>query len=125
MARASVIVLAAVAVALHALGAPSPDPGVRALAWIARADVKADFRTHVTERGDTRFIGVHNAGAVIPALPPDMQVRVFQQKRVRFIRGTSDAITSPEYGRLVTKAHKYARCYNLMLLQYLRRQREA
>ena len=105
---------------LSALAAPAADPGVEALRWLDRADVRADFRRHVLQRRDTRLIGVHNVGAAIPGVDPSAQRGLFQQKRVRFIKGTSDAITSPEYGRLVFKAHEYAKRYNTMLLQHLR-----
>ncbi len=81
---------------------------------------QADFHVHVLQQRDTRFIGVYGVGLSIPGLDSATQLRALQRKRVRFIDGTSDVITSREYERLLRRAHDYARRYNTLLLQYLR-----
>ena len=99
--------------------APS-DARVQALRWLDHADVKADFRRHVVQRRDTRFIGTYGVGMEVPGVDAATAFRALRRNRVRFIRGTSDVIAPPEYGRLVFRAREYARRYNTMLLQYLR-----
>lgn len=98
----------------------STDPNAKPLLWLEHADVNADFRHHVVQKHDTRFIGVYGYAATIPAVDEALKPRLMHQHRVRFIEGTSDAITSPEYGRLVDKAYDYAKRYNTLLLHYLR-----
>jgi hypothetical protein len=100
--------------------ASAVDPRTKSLLWLEHADVNADFRHHVVQQHDTRFIGVYGYAATIPAVGEALKPRLMQQHRVRFIEGTSDAITSPEYGRLVDKAYDYAKRYNTLLLHYLR-----
>ena len=96
------------------------DPRIKQLLWLERADVTADFHRHVLAKHDTRFIAVYGYATDIPGVAPERQHRLVRLGRVRYIEGTSDNITSPEYGRLVKKAESYARRYNEMLLQYLR-----
>jgi hypothetical protein len=96
------------------------DSRIKLFLWLDRAEVKADFRHHVLERHDMRFVGVYGYGAYVPGVNSAMEARLVRQDRVRYIEGTSDNITSPEYGRLVEKAERYAERYNAMLLHYLR-----
>ena len=111
IAAVSMIVFAAV------VSAAPADPRIRELRWLDRADVKADFRRHVVQRKDTRFIGIYGVGMEMPGLDDATAVRALRSEHVRFIR-TSDVITSSEYLRLVVRAREYARRYNTMLLQY-------
>jgi hypothetical protein len=98
----------------------SGDARIKQLVWLDRADVKADFRHHVVEQHGTRFIAVYGYATDIPGVPEHLQHPLVEQHRVRYIEGTSDNITSPEYDRLVGKAERYARRYNEMLVDYLR-----
>jgi len=105
---------------LSAVAQASTDARVKPLLWLRRADAKADFRRHVIQQHDSRFIGVYGYAATIPGVDAASRARLMRQRRVRYIEGTSDAITSPEYGRLVDKAYDYAKRYNMLLLRYLR-----
>jgi hypothetical protein len=100
--------------------ASAVDPRTKPLLWLEHADVNADFQCHVVRQHDARFIGVYGYAATIPGVDETLKPRFIRQRRVRFIEGTSDAITSPEYGRLVDKAYDYAKRYNTLLLHYLR-----
>jgi hypothetical protein len=100
--------------------AAASDPRVKVLLWLDHADVNADFRHHVVEGRDTRFVGVYGYGEYVPGVDSALEARLVRQERVRFIEGTSDNITSPEHRRLVNKAERYATRYNKKLLRYLR-----
>jgi hypothetical protein len=119
MAHPSLIALLLL-VCVSAFARPAEDPAVAPLRWLYHADAKADFRAHVAQRRDTRFVGVTGVGLAIPGVDSATALRAARQKRVRVIEGTSDVISSPEYQRLFRKAHDYAKRYNILLLEYLR-----
>ena len=118
IAVTAVLSLLAAQFVVHA--ASAVDPRTKLLQWLERADVNADFQRHVVQQHDARFIGVYGYAATIPGIDETLKPQFIRQHRVRFIEGTSDAITSPEYDRLVDKAYDYAKRYNTLLLRYLR-----
>jgi hypothetical protein len=97
-------------------------PDAEQLRWLDQADVAADFRDHVEQQHDTRFISVFGLSFAteFPGLEdtPDAQ-RLAPDHGSRRIEGTTDSISSSEQNRLLGKAFEYARRYNIMLLIYL------
>ena len=105
---------------LSVLPSPTPDQNVTLLRWLDSADVNADFQRHVTREHDTRFIALYGFATIVPGTDDRRDSQLIGRHGLRYIKGTSDAITSPEHGRLVDKAEQYAERYNSMLLRYLR-----
>jgi hypothetical protein len=93
---------------------PLTHPG---LEWLTHADPVHDC-TAAWERGDHRFIGVYGFAPYTPGVPKSA-TEIVKANGVRYLEGTSDAITSPEHGRAVAKATDYARRYNTGLLEKL------
>jgi hypothetical protein len=98
---------------------PTPDRNVQRPRWLDQADVVADFTCHVRHSHDTRFIAVYGFTTIVPGTDEVDHARLIRQHGIRYIGGTSDAITSPEHERLNNKAQAYAERYNAMLLAYL------
>jgi len=89
------------------------------LRWLDRADPQRDLAAALA-RGDRRFVGVYGYSADVPGVDsPDQGL--LKRYGVRYLRGTSDAMTSQEDERLNKLAHRYAKKYNGLLLQHLRR----
>jgi hypothetical protein len=97
----------------------TPDQNVRLLRWLDSADVNAEFQRHVVRQHDTRFIATYGYATNIPGADDKRDAALIRRHGLRYIKGTSDAITSPEHERLVDKAEAYAERYNSMLLHYL------
>ena len=89
------------------------------LRWLDRADPERDLAAALA-RGDRRFVGTYGYTATVPGAgsPYDPLPKRYG---VRFLRGTSDAMTSQEDERLNDLARRYAKKYNQLLLQHLRR----
>jgi len=94
----------------------SDSPGVRSLRWLDSADPHRDLNDSLA-RGDTRFVGVYGYTTVIPGVERSGAFR----HGVRYLRGTSDALESREHARLNRLAFEYARRYNQMLAEHLKR----
>jgi hypothetical protein len=117
----------AVVFAVSACG-PKPDPIPKTsgesvqLQWLDHADVAADFREHVEQQRDTRFVSVYGFSTPsVFGLDDTPDVRQFIQRHgERAIECTSDIVTSSEHRRLIHKAHDYVKQYNALLLRYLR-----
>ena len=87
------------------------DDGIsRELKRIEFADPAADLELAM-ENGDCRFIGIMGYALEVPG-------KYWRSSYgVRVIEGTSDVIISPEYGRLLGIARRYAERYNQLLLE--------
>ena len=97
---------------------PTPNENVKRLLWLDRADVASDFRHHVRQKRDTRFVAIYGFATIVPGTD-EAHSRLIRQRGVRYIEGTSDTPASPEEQRLNDKAEAYAERYNAMLLKYL------
>ena len=101
---------------------PETSADAERLRWLDHADVIADFRTHVEQQHDTRFVSqfaFSMASAV--GLDDTPEVRALVEKHgERHLEGTGDVISSAEQQRLRVKAGDYVRRYNTLLLYYLR-----
>lgn len=98
---------------------PTPNENVKRLRWLDRADVVADFRHHVREKHDIRFVAIYGFATIVPGTDEAGDSKLIRQRGVRYIEGTSDTPASPEEQRLNDKAEEYAERYNAMLLKYL------
>ena len=101
---------------------PETSADAESLRWLDHADVVADFKRHVEQQHDTRFVSqfaFSTAKAV--GLDDTPEVRALVEKHgERHIEGTGDVISSAEQQRLRAKAGVYAQQYNILLLCYLR-----
>lgn len=87
---------------------------------IANANPEDDLKEAIRQK-DFRFLGVHGYSLDIPGIPDSMYVHLYSDSsKVRVIKGTTDAITSEQQGKLQPIAWKYARAYNTLLLNYLK-----
>lgn len=102
---------------------PTPDDPVATLRWLDHADVKADVHRAVTERHDTRFLGVLELGGIVPGADAPGEDILIHYHGVRYLENTGCIISSPEHLRLAKKAMEYAAEYNRLLLQYLHKEK--
>lgn len=112
--------------AFHPWAIPATSPESEKLRWVEHADVVADFRQHVEEEHDLRFVSQYGLGfgSEFPGLTdtPEIQ-QLIQQHGSRRLESGSDVITSYEQERLQPEISTYATRYNSMLLGYLERQK--
>jgi hypothetical protein len=97
-------------------------PDADKLRWLDKADVIADFKEHVEQQRDTRFVSMFafsTADAIGLDDTPEVQ-RLVQRHGERHLEGTGDVISSAEQQRLQAKAGIYVHQYNILLLRYLR-----
>ena len=97
-------------------------PDAEELRWLDKADVIADFKEHVEQQRDTRFVSMFafsTADAVGLDDTPEVQSLVHRHGE-RHLKGTGDVISSAEQRRLLAKANDYVKQYNVLLLYYLR-----
>lgn len=92
--------------------------GEQKLRWLYSANPQRDLKEALS-RGDRRFIGVYGFAPTVPGIGPENPL--CKRYGVRYLEGTSDAITSEEDYKLNDLAEKYAEKYNLLLVQHLRR----
>jgi len=101
---------------------PQTSPQAEELRWVEHADVQADFRQHVEREHDTRFLSQSGLSFAteFPGLEetPETQ-RLVKEHDSRYIKGTTDIISSWEQKRLRDEATYYATRYNSMLLGHL------
>jgi hypothetical protein len=89
------------------------------LRWLYHADPQRDLAAALA-RGDQRFVGLHGYADSVPGFDSPYE-DLPKRYGVRYLRGTSDAMTSEEDHRLNDLADQYAKKYNALLLQHLRR----
>jgi hypothetical protein len=108
--------------ALRQPSIPETSPESEKLRWVEHADVVADFRQHVEQEHDTRFVSEYGLGfgTEFPGLTdtPEMQ-RLVHEHGSRRLESGSDIITSLEQERLQPEIFSYATRYNNMLVGYL------
>ena len=101
---------------------PETSADAEPLRWLDHADVVADFKKHVEQQDDTRFVSqfaFSTSNAV--GLDDTPEVRALVEKHgERHIEGTGDVLSSAEQRRLRAKAGVYVQQYNILLLCYLR-----
>jgi len=92
------------------------------LRWIEHANLQEDFRQHVEQEHDLRFLSVFGLSFAteFPGLQdtPEMQ-RLVQEYGSRRIEGTTDIINCIEQHQLLDHVSHYATRYNSMLIGYL------
>jgi hypothetical protein len=124
MQRIAVIALLAAAGCENSSQIPDTCSEAEALRWVQRADVREDFRRHVVEQRDVRFISVYGLsfGTEFPGLEntPEMH-RLVQEHGSRRIENTTDIISCTEQHQLLDEISHYARRYNSMILGYRER----
>jgi hypothetical protein len=101
---------------------PSTSPEAERLRWLDHADVASDFRQHVEQQHDTRFLSVYGLSFAteFPGLQDTAAARrLVREHGSRRIQGTTDIISSSEQQRLLHSAFEYAKRYNSMLDAYL------
>jgi hypothetical protein len=101
---------------------PQTSSQAEQLRWLDHVDVQTDFRVHVEQQHDTRFISVYAlsfVGEFGLADTPETQ-ELTRKHGSLHLEGTTDIITSSEHARLLRKASDYAEQYNSLLLAYLR-----
>ena len=109
-----------VACSTQKAASPEQDPNVAVLrATLSSLDLAnpaADMRAHVGS-GDLRPVGLNGYTCTVPGAdlhPPSSATGI------RCLRGTSDAISSAEYARLMKAARNYAVAYDRALSKELR-----
>ena len=108
--------------ALRGPSIPATSADSEKLRWVEHADVVADFRQHVEQEHDMRFVSQYGLGfgSEFPGLTetPETQ-RLVHEHGSRRLESGSDIITSVEQERLQPEIFTYATRYNSMLLGYL------
>jgi hypothetical protein len=80
------------------------------------ADPAKDLQVSM-QKGDCRFVGLQGFTIYVPGLnEPDLE-RYRAKYGVNVIKGTSDAIETPEHAELIEVGRDYAEHYNHLLLQ--------
>jgi hypothetical protein len=101
---------------------PPTSPEAERLHWLDHANVALDFRQHVEQQHDTRFLSFYGPSFTteFPGLQDTAASRrLVREHGSRRIQGTTDIISSSEQQRLRHSAFEYARRYNSMLVAYL------
>ena len=101
---------------------PPTSPGAERLRWLDHANVALDFRQHVEQQHDTRFLSLYGLSFAteFPGLQDTAASRrLVREHGSRRIQGTTDISSSSEQQRLLHSAFEYARRYNSMLVAYL------
>lgn len=108
-----------------ALRSPSmreTSPESEQLRWIQHADVVVDFRQHVEQEHDTRFLSRYGLSFASEFFglteTPEVQ-QLIQKHGSRRLEAGGDIITSPEQMQLQDQIAIYGARYNSMLLGYL------
>ena len=112
--------------AFHPWAIPATSLESEKLRWVEHADVVADFRQHVVQEHDMRFVSQYGLGfgSEFPGLSdtPETQ-RLLREHGSRRLESGSDIITSYEQERLQSEISTYATRYNCLLLGYLKCQK--
>jgi hypothetical protein len=119
---AIVTVLATPLACKREMSLPQTSPEAEQLRWVEHADVLADFRQHVEQEHDMRFLSKYGLsfGTEFPGLQETAETqRLVKQYLSRRIDGGDDVIRSWEQERLMHEVTWYASTYNSMLLGYL------
>ena len=121
MPRVAVIAALAAASCDRVPQIPDTCSEAESLRWVERADVREDFRRHVVEQQDVRFISVYGLsfGTEFPGLQDTAEMhRLVHEHGSRRIEGTTDIISCTEHHELLGAISQYAQRYNSMILGY-------
>ena len=103
-------------------GMRETSPEAEPLRWIQHADVIADFRQHVEQEHDKRFLSRYGLSFASEFFglseTPEIQ-QLIQKHGVRRLQAGDDVVTSAEEERLQEQIGAYGTRYNNMLLGYL------
>ena len=106
----------------HPWALPATSPQSEKLRWVEHADVVADFRQHVEQEHDLRFLHRYGLGfgSEFPGLKGTPEIQQLVQKyKSREMEAGSDIMTSQAEEELQHEITIYATSYNSMLLGYL------
>jgi hypothetical protein len=82
----------------------------------------ADDAKEAIHRNDLRFLAVRGYTITVPGIN-DYQERFATKYKYRIIEGTSDAVRNDEDRKLQNSAVEYAKAYNLVIRDYLAKQK--
>ncbi|MEX3008323.1 hypothetical protein [Hoeflea sp. TYP-13] len=97
-------------------------PQVEMLRWLDAAEATETFQDDIaTDR--LRFFVVNGITAAIPGVGQTNYERCYKEVRLENIKGTSDKFVNDEHFRLNTRARDFAASYNLLMREYIDRQK--
>ena len=101
---------------------PETSPQAEQLRWVQHADVVADFRQHVEQEHDTRFLSRYGLSFASEFFglteTPEIQ-QLIHKHGVRRLEAGDDIVTSAEQMDLQHQIGEYGTRYNNMLVGYL------
>ena len=95
---------------------PQERDAVTALGWLKHADADRDAADSI-QRGDLRLLAMASRGPNMPGVPAESASKAKSVCGIRYLEGSTDAITGEVHMQLLQRAYDYAARYNEQLLE--------
>ncbi len=101
---------------------PSQDPThVNEMRWLYNANATEDANKAITQ-SDFRYVAVADFSRSLPGINNEEELALLANPNsYRLIEGTSDTPDGHEEDKLNMKAREYAKTYNLVIWEYLKK----